>query len=76
MIVYGIHVTDGQQENALALLGNVMDDNGAFKFRQLVNCLSLSGVNENAAYRAADRMLQKKRAAGSIKFTNGKWKHT
>ena len=71
MRVYGITVSDEAQKAALDALPYI------FKACDLVMALEAQGVRKNAAYRGADRMLQKLRKAGVIVWVaeRKEWRH-
>lgn len=71
MIVNGVEITEKQIEAGKAR----MMTGGAFTFFDIQCALRNAGVpDENSvAYRAADRLVQKQRKAGLVKFEKKVW---
>ena len=78
MKVYGCEVTQGQQDAIVAAM------RGRFEMLDIVGAATRAGVGSGhrvngsdyqatVAGRAVDRLLQRERKAGRIKFKNGRW---
>ena len=69
MKVDGHEITEQQVDDAVANVACI----GGLKARDLEVCLLAAGVDIKAAYRGADRILQRLRKRGDISFDGGRW---
>lgn len=67
--VDGVVITDAQIADATEALKQM----SYFTYSEVQCQLHAAGVNRNAAYRGADRLLQKLRKSGLIAYASGKW---
>ncbi|MGO8211806.1 hypothetical protein ACC782_33540 [Rhizobium ruizarguesonis] len=69
MKIDGHEITEQQVDEAVADVAGV----GGFKARDLEEALLTVGAPTEAAYRGADRILQRLRKRGHISFDGGHW---
>lgn len=80
MKVFGIEITEAQQQAAIDRMRLIAGERGVFESHHVEQGLTESGVprwagpSDPVAMRAADRIIQRERKAGRIKWAGIGWK--